>query len=277
MDQFFLTLSSNSSMKVFGDNKTSHYRTLLPNKIELNGSYEVALMEVSYPFTFLHFAGGQEMFSVVFHSGRQIDIPLPHRYFNSPEDLLYHLNDVLDVSLHLTLTSEGYCSFHYASEHAIVDPNDKTPFAVRVRRVRKRGPGSPFSDPTDHVESVQMTPNLAAILGFMERVIVSGDIGKRAVNLHLGLPQQLFYYCDVVEGQWVGDTIAPLLRVVNTKIKQCIYGSTCTMSFTNPFYIPVLKRHFESIEILIKDDKGLNPSFSHGTSTCVLHFRRRRS
>ena len=49
MGSFYMTLPSNASMKIFPDNKKSDYTTLLSNNISLNGEYEVALTNISFP------------------------------------------------------------------------------------------------------------------------------------------------------------------------------------------------------------------------------------
>ena len=46
---FTINLVSNASMDVFPANTMARFRTLLPNKVELTGDWEVALLEVSWP------------------------------------------------------------------------------------------------------------------------------------------------------------------------------------------------------------------------------------
>ena len=45
---FYLTLPSTASMLEFPDNRQNNYTTLIKNPIILNGSYEVALTEITY-------------------------------------------------------------------------------------------------------------------------------------------------------------------------------------------------------------------------------------
>ncbi|KAG8238187.1 hypothetical protein J437_LFUL014063 [Ladona fulva] len=46
--EFYLTLSSNSSMAIFKDNTTTRFTTLLPKSISLDGSWECALVEIHF-------------------------------------------------------------------------------------------------------------------------------------------------------------------------------------------------------------------------------------
>ena len=70
---------------------------------------------------------------------------------------------------------------------------------------------------SDDVSSLEFSPDLAGILGFDADVKYSGHEpiwSKRAVDMYGNLG--LFYvYCDLAEYVLVGDTKAPLLRIVD--------------------------------------------------------------
>jgi hypothetical protein len=69
----------------------------------------------------------------------------------------------------------------------------------------------------------------------------------------------------------VGDTQAPLLRIVETSGK---YGDKIRVNFDPPRYIPVQKQEFDSLEIDIRDEYGSPVSFESGQSVVTVHFRR---
>jgi hypothetical protein len=71
----------------------------------------------------------------------------------------------------------------------------------------------------------------------------------------------------------VGDTKAPLLRSVGITGQQ---GSTVRHLFEKPMYVPLQKKHFESIEIDIRTDAGEVVPFQYGRSMVTLHFRKSR-
>ena len=48
---FYLTLPSNASMKMYPDNTLAHYITDLPRRIDLTGEWECGLAEIQYPHT----------------------------------------------------------------------------------------------------------------------------------------------------------------------------------------------------------------------------------
>ena len=49
---FYVTLPSNSSLKLFPTNTLTKYTTKLNSTLQLEGKYEVALTEIMYPFNF---------------------------------------------------------------------------------------------------------------------------------------------------------------------------------------------------------------------------------
>lgn len=51
--EFYLTLPSNSSMDYYPDNTVANYVTHLPRNIQLEGVWEVSVVEVFYPCSFL--------------------------------------------------------------------------------------------------------------------------------------------------------------------------------------------------------------------------------
>ena len=77
-------------------------------------------------------------------------------------------------------------------------------------------------------------------------------------------------YCDLVEPQYVGDSLSPLLRIAKVEGS---HGDLISQSFNNPHYIPIGKRSFDTVEIDIRDDTGRKIPFQSGKSVITLHFR----
>ena len=76
--------------------------------------------------------------------------------------------------------------------------------------------------------------------------------GDSIVDLRRGF-ESLYVYSSIVEPRIVGDTIAPLLRIVPITGR---HGEMVTARFDHVQYIPVLSREFGSIETEIRDDTG---------------------
>jgi len=75
-----------------------------------------------------------------------------------------------------------------------------------------------------------------------------------------------------VEHVPVGDTKAPLLRIVNRMTYRG--GENVHEAFNPPLYIPLQKRCFDTVEINLMTDTGLLIPFRFGKSLVVLEFRR---
>ena len=85
--------------------------------------------------------------------------------------------------------------------------------------------------------------------------------------------KSVYVYSDFVSPRPVGDTMAPLLRIVpmSEKKKELVYRL-----YEKPLYVPLSRLPFNTTEILLTTDKGQPISFSSGSTIVTLHFRRKR-
>jgi len=82
--------------------------------------------------------------------------------------------------------------------------------------------------------------------------------------------QHIYAYTNVAENVLVGDASAPLLRIVNAEGK---HGQQIHRYYDRPRYIPVQKKHFDSITIDKRDDTGRNVPFEYGKVVMIVHLR----
>jgi hypothetical protein len=94
--------------------------------------------------------------------------------------------------------------------------------------------------------------------------------GDSVCDIHAGI-HSLYVYCDILEHIPVGDTRAPLLRIVD--IDGAI-GSMQVRRYERPRYVPIQLKQFDSIQIVIRDDLGKPVSFKFGKLMVTLHFQR---
>ena len=73
-----------------------------------------------------------------------------------------------------------------------------------------------------------------------------------SVDINRGLIA-LYAYCDLSEPQIVGDTLAPLLKTVDSKGKD---GQNIVKCYSLLHFIPLRKKYINVIEINISDDTG---------------------
>jgi len=83
----------------------------------------------------------------------------------------------------------------------------------------------------------------------------------------------LFVYSDVIYPTLIGDTCAPLLRVVEIP-QNSKFGDQIVCTYPDTHYLPLLTNEFESIEIAIRNDTGQYMPFEYGRSIATLHFRK---
>ncbi len=130
------------------------------------------------------------------------------------------------------------------------------------------------------VTSIKMCKALTLQLGFdPQRTtdLFDGDKGSRAADIKHGIPAEMYVYCDLVEPQMVGDTVAPLLKIVNITNSDSphdSWGTKKTVHFHDPHYVPVMKSTFETVEIDLRDSTGASVPFRYGDTCMKLHLRR---
>ena len=94
MTSFHMILSSNSSMNTFPDNKVNHYVTALSNRIELDGDWEVALLEILFQRTWYHIHEDECMLSII-TPGTEIDMFLQEDFYFDGYQLIVRCNRMI--------------------------------------------------------------------------------------------------------------------------------------------------------------------------------------
>ena len=73
-----------------------------------------------------------------------------------------------------------------------------------------------------------------------------------------------------MQPQIVGDTSAQLLKSIPA---EGTFGDIIAKTFTNIQYVPIQRKLFEDVEILLRSDTGDPVPFEHGKVVTTLHFR----
>ena len=105
-----------------------------------------------------------------------------------------------------------------------------------------------------------------------QEVISKTSTAEREVDLEHGF-HDLYVYCDIIQPQYVGDALVPLLRIIPVEGKD---EQRISKSFVRPQYVPVIRMQFESIEVNIKRDTGEPVPFQFGRVLLTIHFRQSR-
>jgi len=119
--------------------------------------------------------------------------------------------------------------------------------------------------------TVHFSPDLARLSGLRsDETYVTGEkvISEREPNLSSNI-RSVYVYCDLLEHVPVGDTKAPLLRIVDKSIQ--LEGNVHRV-FNPTLYVPLQKKCFDTVEIDMMIDTGDPVPFLSGKSFVVLSF-----
>lgn len=252
MIDFYLTLPSNSSMNYYPDNTLTDYITLLPNTIDLEGDWEVGLVEIQYPHNWHNVSGStnERMFEIRLPSTDNPEGPMETYlfalyagYYPTPEFLVKKITKVANVAL---------------------IPTGKT-IELKYDPVQEKVKLQPTPCILTVPEQIQM------MLGMETNTLTSVDFSEQVVNMQ---PlDSLYVYCDVTEPRVVGDSLVPLLRIVPV---EGAHSNLVTRIYENVHYVRVQRKSFQTIEIYIRDRTGKKVPFERGTLNVTLHFRQRK-
>jgi len=129
---------------------------------------------------------------------------------------------------------------------------------------------------------VYFSEHLASMLGidantyyYYSRANAEKEIyAVRPVLLTAGTAN-VYVYCDLLEHIMVGDIKVPLLRIVNRTTDVARINDIVEHTAFNPIqYVPLQKKSFDTIDILLATDEGLPLPFVPGKVIVVLEFCR---
>lgn len=261
-EDFYLVLPSNSSMTYFPENTTTCFTTQLQREMRLVGEWMVGLAEIHIPCTIMHIRESEAAFT--FNLGAEQALPsdfetqyIPHGVYESLEQLANEINKIPIVRDHQQLVPTEYQKGYYAlSRTCSCKQPHYTRFSEKIRRI--------FGF-THHDDTFVTAPTST-----------STNVGEEPASLARAIPDQLFIYTDICVPCMVGDTQAPLLRIVALENSKYRYGSNTVKHFAPIHYIPLLHHSFSNIIIDIRSQFGETISFTGMTLTVTLHFTRRR-
>ena len=292
-DNFYLTLLSNASFEEFSDNKTSDFTVKLPQTINLDGQYEVALCEMSYPMTIENVTKDNNQFIIELQAADAKGTPLDDKvypvvlkihegYYRSIDDILIFLNNAIRNS---TPHSDKWLekdreTFKWNKQHRRIQCIQKNIKEVAENNKlfvvidRNKSTNSVNMDLPVVIKRAYLHGRLALQLGYQPGSCVF-DGADHCPSLSFGICENFLVYTDVIEPQIVGNVHGQIIKVVQAVDSHFEYGDSCVRNFTNRSYYSVLKKSFETLSISIRDTtSGELVSFGFGCSYVLLHFRR---
>lgn len=256
-DNFYLTLPSNAGET----SNASTFRIALPQTIKLTGEWEVALVELIYPYSWYNVDEPKPIASLE-TTDEAITLfmaKLKSGYYNRIEDLL----EAISESLPMQYRENVICEYDAKSNRVEIKLQDPV-VALHLPTFLMYILGyniNPY-DQNKQSDAISYSPGIRRDAG----------PAPHPPDMRAGLG--IFYvYCDVVEQNVVGNKLAPLLRAIAV---QGEFGDIIDNIFVHPHYMPVLKKEFDSVEIAIKTDQNTPLALQYGKTMVKLHFRRKR-
>lgn len=273
-----IVLPSNSSLEHFPNNTLGTYTTQLATPLDLpRGEWEVGLAEIQY--TRYWYNVRDDFLLIGVRGDKQIAVKAPLK------TALYSTIDELIREMRMAIERVGQ------SEHitiGIISTNDTEDYHI----AGADGTGSVnrsivdegkvyFDMRSSDLWSLDFSDNLKHLLSMddlcYDRIPDDTSFVFRAISCkRVDLDRQyrnLYVYCDLVEATPVGDTLAPLLRIVHIT---GISKKHVSYTFDRIQYVPLAKRNTPTILIYIRRDDGLVVPFIDGRTVVTLDIRRAR-
>ena len=92
MDSFTIELVSNASSDLFLDKTLSSFTNFLPDQVNLEGQWEVAISEISYPSMYQNVTDGKFLFCDAFYSKTTTPYYLEPVLYSSVPDIVEAMN-----------------------------------------------------------------------------------------------------------------------------------------------------------------------------------------
>ena len=192
MESFTIELVSNDSAQLFPDNTLSSCTNILPEELNLDGQWEVAISEISYPSRYQNVTERKFMFFDKNFSKLSEFYYLESGLYPSITDIVEAKNILIQER-------------HNHSENCIKIKVSRRTHKVEIYLANEGSGLAFFSTDLGHI----FGSNVGSEFGVMSRGKVphEPEFAHDIVRIH-----SLMIYTDLIEYNIVGDTKAPLLR-----------------------------------------------------------------
>ena len=285
MNEFTVHLVSSASMNIFPQNTLSSFKNYFNEEINLEGDWRVALSEIIFPAKINQVnKSALKIFSsegLKFYE-KSIPFDAVSRPYGGERAIIvtgsYENRDHLLRSLK-TATGLPHFDFQFnkingvlflffGKNEGITFPDNEIPSILGFNGIHG---GSGY-----HIGY--------KMLDTFENLTMADDEEKTFVgDYHFDLSagkQLIFIYVNIIEYQYVGDTKAPLIRVIDSK-QRLKNGSPCEIEpthrivFSNLEYKKFLSKNFQSIEIQLRTETGeFVPLAGTGKVILTLNFKK---
>jgi len=291
---FYVTLPSNTNSDYF-ENTIANYKTKLASRLQLNGNWEVGLSSISYTRTWNNIIYDEIIKIAYYSSGKRWELQpftLGSGMYYTIEDLINRINNVFETNAQ-TATRDREIQLPRLE---IIEKENKKYVRIKLSIFRNTYVFPEFSYNLCRLLGINKKLLDDTCIAYFNKYIYEAEEFELNTDNSMQLYQPLktpsdkyidadsdfdlsdnyhtiFVYCDIIEPNYVGDTLSPLLRYVEIPTESK-YGEQIFINYDNIQYLPVISNDLESIEIDLRDDAGEPITFQYGRTICVLHFRK---
>lgn len=247
----YVTLPANG--KDFPSNTNSTYTVKLEKALTLEaGQWEVGLTEIQFPSSWVNVPRGTITNTLVESSPtagsnpeHRIEYYVRKGRYTSIDELIGEIN-------------RAQQSYGTSSKFSIYFDKITNKCVLMIR---------------DDNTRLQFSRDLAIIFGLDKDIIYKKGRHKStsSPDIFKGF-RSLYVYSDLAAPRFVGDVLAPLLRVV--PIDSTKRFSDQYVDFTNIQYIPIANFSSDLINVLIRQDNGEEVPFTSGKVVLTVHIRK---
>ena len=271
----FVSLPSNTK-GLFYTNKTSEFTTLLAKPIKFDYPTKVGLSEIIYTSKWEVFLGNIYLqISDLLH---KIPIYIVDR--SSFKDVVSSINNSIikyffeeelsKKQQNILFISEQLKSSPKEDEKQIIDKISsdniiKDLVKINTPQITFDNNRLSFEKFGDYV--FWFTDHLEKVFGNSKYTKDSSDL--YVIKDAIVIVTALYVYTDIIDYQYVGDTLAPLLRNVAV-VDQ---NGTVSVTYNSPDYLKINKSEINKIYIKITDEEGNNIRFINGKVIVKLNFK----
>lgn len=268
IEGFYLTAMSNAPNPSGGVNKPQNFTHSTQHTNQLQGKWEVALTSILFPRTWFNVKYDSKLVVKSFFNIHE-EITIPAGIYDSIDKLVHDLTD------RSTLLEFVYNDF---SKEVLIVLKTKDDLAKYPSKFFSK-----YNKPETNKEKLTTisydakTDNLIKTLGIdlgEEKEFILPMKSNKMATLESHFPA-LFVYCNFIDVQYVGNELAPLLRIVPAPIErvQTENDKHGFIEFIRPNYLNLSTGYINSVTFEIRDDTGEPVIFHSGKVALVLHFR----
>lgn len=252
-----IILPSNSSSTYFPDNTIGTFTSQLPYSLNLEGQWECGLAEIEYTNSWKNVFNAWIQLNIITKPKRKIvskRVTLQDGYYDDIQRLIKQIQ--------LALRKEGLNEY----------------LDIRFDHLKHKIAIKPISIDGNIVVNLELSENLRTILGCENGThdkpftlhTSTFTFGNQPVDMNNGF-YSIYVYCDWVQSTIVGDTEAPLLRIIPVQGKR---NEQQLISFNRIQYIPLSRKNTTAISVYLRRDNGEIIPFECGKTVVTLLLRR---